>query len=301
MMKLNEFLDKLELAYKTPNYYLTGGWGKWNGAKWGWDCVCLIKGILWGWNDDRTKLRGGGAVYASNGVPDIGTEQMINVCKNVSTDFSTLQVGEMVWMQGHVGVCIAKGKIIECTAGWATWKIIKSDIDAKGNRTYNGNGLSAPWVKHGFLPYVDYSSAKPEPKPEPEVNPLDKYSDEELANMVIDGKFGNNPERKEKLGKRYDAVQALVNAMMITPVEEEKAEELIAIQPGDKVNVWGKGKAASDGTGASTKTFKNVSMKVIAINEGAEYPYALNQYCEGEVGDYSAVTAWFKESDVERM
>lgn len=43
------------------------------------------------------------------------------------------------------------------------------------------------------------------------VNLLDKYSDEELAAMVWQGKFGNGEERKQKLGNRYDGVQNLVN------------------------------------------------------------------------------------------
>lgn len=43
------------------------------------------------------------------------------------------------------------------------------------------------------------------------VNELDKYSDEELAKMVCQGKFGNGDERKLKLGDRYDKVQNLVN------------------------------------------------------------------------------------------
>ena len=38
-----------------------------------------------------------------------------------------------------------------------------------------------------------------------------KYTDEELAKMVWQGKFGNGEERKQKLGKRYNVVQNLVN------------------------------------------------------------------------------------------
>jgi len=42
----------------------------------GFDCVCLIKGLLWGWNGDKNAVYGG-AKYASNGVPDIGADAMI--------------------------------------------------------------------------------------------------------------------------------------------------------------------------------------------------------------------------------
>lgn len=155
-MKLNDFIEKLNLAYTLPSRYESSGWGKWNGYTWGWDCVCLIKGILWGWKADESHPRGGGAVYASNGVPDIGTETMINVCNNVSSDFSLIHIGEIVWMPGHVGVYVGDGNVIEATAGWNTWKVIKTQIDDNGHRTYNGQGGSTPWQKHGFLPYVNY-------------------------------------------------------------------------------------------------------------------------------------------------
>ena len=42
----------------------------------GFDCVCLIKGVLWGWIGDKSKPYGG-AKYASNGVPDINADAMI--------------------------------------------------------------------------------------------------------------------------------------------------------------------------------------------------------------------------------
>ena len=165
-MKLKDFLEKLNLAYDLPSRYETSGWGKWNGYTWGWDCVCLIKGILWGWRADESLPRGGGAVYASNGVPDIGTEQMINVCESVSSDFNDLHKGELLWMKGHVGIYVGDGNVIEATASWDTWKVIKTQVDNKGNRTYNGKGGSDRWLKHGYLPYVDYTE-EPEPTPEP--------------------------------------------------------------------------------------------------------------------------------------
>ena len=49
----------------------------------GFDCVNLIKGILWGWCGDKSKTYGG-AKYASNGVPDIGADKMITTCPDAS-------------------------------------------------------------------------------------------------------------------------------------------------------------------------------------------------------------------------
>lgn len=191
MMKLNEFIDKLELALKEPSKYQSGGWGKWDGKYWNWDCICLIKGILWGWEADKNKPRGGGAVYASNNVPDIGENSMINQCKNVSSDFTNIQKGEMLWMDGHAGIYVGDGNVIEATAGWDTWEVIKSQIGKNGERTYNGKGGSRNWEKHGFLPYVDYTEneivepVKPkeeEPSEEPKFKVGDKVKPLKLVN-----------------------------------------------------------------------------------------------------------------------
>ena len=114
------------------------------------DCVCLIKSILWGWNGDVNKVYGG-AKYASNGVPDISADAMITYCKNVSTNFSDITVGEMVWMPGHVGVYIGNGLAVECTPAWANGvQITACNCAKKGYNRLN-------WVKHGKLPYVKYT------------------------------------------------------------------------------------------------------------------------------------------------
>ena len=183
-MLVKEFIDKLELALREPSKYQSGGWGKYDGTYWNWDCICLIKGILWGWNADKTKPRGGGAIYASNGVPDIGENTMINQCKNVSTDFTNIKKGEMVWLDGHAGVYVGDGNVIEATAGWNTLKVIKSQIGKNGERTYNGKGGSRNWQKHGFLPYVDYTEDEiVEPK---EDAPIEEPKEEEPKFKVGD-------------------------------------------------------------------------------------------------------------------
>nr|DAE90652.1 MAG TPA: peptidoglycan hydrolase [Caudoviricetes sp.] len=128
----------------------------------GFDCVCLIKGVLWGWNGSKTATYGG-AKYACNGVPDIGADSMINVCKNISTDFSKIEVGEAVWMSGHIGVYIGEGLAVECTPKWANKVQITACNCSKSG--YNRRN----WTKHGKLPYITYvqqtdpvTPAKPE-------------------------------------------------------------------------------------------------------------------------------------------
>lgn len=71
-------------------------------------------------------------------------------------------------------------------------------------------------VKNGIMLFVKDDEATPqEPKDETPVNPLDKYSDEELADMVLEGKFGSGDARKEALGDRYIAVQTIVNIRIL--------------------------------------------------------------------------------------
>ena len=81
----------------------------------GFDCVCLIKGVLWGWSGDKSKIYGG-AKYATKGVSDVDANTMINLCSEVSTDFSKIEIGEAVWTNGHIGVYIGNGLSVECTS-----------------------------------------------------------------------------------------------------------------------------------------------------------------------------------------
>ena len=121
----------------------------------GFDCVNLIKALLWGWNGD-TGNRYGGALYKSNGVLDVNADGMIKLCKDVSTDFTNIIVGEAVWISGHIGIYIGKGLAVECTARWADGVQI--------TQVYNiSHGADLPgrvWTKHGKLPYITYEARK---------------------------------------------------------------------------------------------------------------------------------------------
>ena len=132
----------------------------------GFDCVCLIKGVLWGWNGDKTKTYGG-AKYNSNGVPDISANQMITKCKNLSTDFSKIEIGEAVWCEGHIGVYIGDGLAVECTPAWKNCVQITACNCSKTG--YNRRN----WTKHGKLPYIEYvKEKKKEEKPATTTKPI---------------------------------------------------------------------------------------------------------------------------------
>ena len=119
----------------------------------GFDCVNLIKGVLWGWNGDKTKTYGG-ATYNTNGVPDVSADGMIALCKNLSTDFNNIEIGEAVWCKGHIGVYIGNGLAVECTPSWKNCvQITACNRDKSGYNRRN-------WTKHGKLPYITYGTKK---------------------------------------------------------------------------------------------------------------------------------------------
>ena len=113
---------------------------------WGFDCVGLIKGVLWGWRGEDGKTYGG-AIYGSNGVPDLSADATIRKCLNVGTDFSSISVGEFLWMKGHCGVYIGNGQVVESSPKW------KNGVQITALSARN-------WLKHGKLPYVEYDSSK---------------------------------------------------------------------------------------------------------------------------------------------
>ena len=122
----------------------------------GFDCVCMIKGLLWGFAGDSAKTYGG-AAYKSRGVPDVNADGMIALCKEVSTDFSGIQIGEAVWQKGHIGVYIGDGLAVECTPKWDDGVQITA-VHNLGKKTgYNGRS----WTKHGRLPWITYEQSAP--------------------------------------------------------------------------------------------------------------------------------------------
>lgn len=120
------------------------------------DCVGLIKGILWGWDGDMSRTYGG-AGYACNGVPDYDAKKMIGCCREVSTDFSAIVPGEAVWMDGHIGVYVGFGVVVEATPKWKGGVLRSTLANTAMGRKLPGTAGSRTWTKHGKLPWVDYT------------------------------------------------------------------------------------------------------------------------------------------------
>lgn len=118
----------------------------------GFDCVNLTKGLLWGWNGSQTSYTGG-AKYNTNGVPDVSANGMITKCKDVSTTgWKDMEIGEGLWMDGHWGLYIGDGLAVECTPAWKNGV----QITAVGNIGAKAGYNTRTWTKHGKLPYITY-------------------------------------------------------------------------------------------------------------------------------------------------
>jgi len=168
------------------------------------DCVGLIKGVMWGFPN---------MVYTSNGVKDYSDQSIYDASYDKSSNFANLQVGELLWIQGHVGVAIGDYKAIECTNAW------KGTVQITGignfNRSFEGLNVRK-WTKHAKLPFITYvqpTSNAPQapttsekPKSSSNAYPVLKKgskgeSVKELQRLLekkgfspkgIDGDFGNN-------------------------------------------------------------------------------------------------------------
>lgn len=165
MYSAKEYIDKLFDIYNNyKTYYAWGAFGapanKKNRERYKvpddlstdtflFDCSGFAyKAIPWGWCGDKTRTYGG-ATY--NAIP---TDTNFNkLCIDKTDDFTKIQAGECLYMEGHVGIYIGDGKVLECTAAWdncvmmTECKNVGIDTGLKHKRT---------WLMHGKLPFILY-------------------------------------------------------------------------------------------------------------------------------------------------
>ena len=127
-----------------------------NPPVYGFDCVNLIKGVLWGWCGNASDTYGG-AVYRSNGVPDVNADTLFAGCSDISADFSRLEEGAALWMPGHIGVFIGDGLAVECTPAFKNCVQITAVLNLGAKPGYNAR----TWARHGKLTYIEYQGKAP--------------------------------------------------------------------------------------------------------------------------------------------
>lgn len=161
----------------------------------GFDCVCLIKSVLWGFTGDTTKNYGG-ANYKSNGVLDESADTFFkNRCK-ASTDWNNIEIGEAVWVKGHIGVYIGDGLAVECTPAWKNCV----QITAVGNIDTKAGYNTRKWTSHGKISYIDYSKpvvVKSDPN-EPSTWAKTAW-EKAKTKKVLDGSNPKEPLTREQL------------------------------------------------------------------------------------------------------
>ena len=101
------------------------------------DCVGLIKG--YGWLDAETLEIG----YGINGMPDYGANQMLYAATVTGTiDTIPERPGVAVWRDGHIGVYIGDGYVIEAMG--TKYGVVKTKLAERG---------FTHWLE---IPFIDY-------------------------------------------------------------------------------------------------------------------------------------------------
>lgn len=117
------------------------------------DCSGYVyKAIPLGWNGDKNRVYGGAdpakcmALYNCNDI--------LKVCSGVSSDFSNIVPGEVLYMKGHVGYYIGDGLALECTTYKNVNRVIISNVTNVCK--INGHPYPRKWLKHGKMPFLKY-------------------------------------------------------------------------------------------------------------------------------------------------
>jgi hypothetical protein len=265
----------------------------------GFDCVNLIKGILWGWDADLNHIYGG-AVYGSNGCPDTNANGMFwDYCYDQTSDFSNIIPGEFVWMEGHIGVYIGGGLAVECTPIWNDGV----QITAVGNIGPKSGYATRTWTSHGKSKLIDYSDT-PTPGPEPTPVTL-KYKVGD--HVIITGQLFATADGDEP-GRAVDHVDTHITRLApgkpypynstddlgwVAESSVSYAEEPVptGFKIGDCVKIVGEGNGSSYGD--SNVAVPGYEGTITDIYEGRPFPY--------EVSDDEGVLGYYPESSLQKQ
>lgn len=121
-----------------PKYYTASNFNSQTGQK-VHDCIGLIKGYMWTKDADDMK-----PVYCSNGFNDYSANMFRNHCKRKSSFFAQMPEvpGLAVFMNGHVGVYVGGGKVIE--ARGHAYGVVMTDLSKR------------PWTHWAYIDEIEY-------------------------------------------------------------------------------------------------------------------------------------------------
>lgn len=178
---------------------------------------------------DNYKARKGINVYKSR---DLLTGFCVKFCEAIEA--AGYKAGVYANLDYFKNV-LDKSKLDNWLIWLAQWKVSKPAIGCDMWQ-YTSDG-AFDGVKGRFDMNYLYTEVKDMAKPEvkPETKPVKKLTDKEVAQEVLDGKWGNGKERKDRLTKAgydYDTVQSIVNQMVAsngTVYEVKKYDTLTSI------------------------------------------------------------------------
>lgn len=144
----------------------------WGNGKWSADCNNLYKAFVWGKGELPKNVGGYWYNPGRYGLGDLTCKQLIDSCSDVSTDFSKIAKGELLYIKGtngvdHIGIYVGdyqvEGKtfnVIESSPIWYNG-IQSTYVDSKGRRIRPKTGeQSGTWQKHGKAPNIDYGKTE---------------------------------------------------------------------------------------------------------------------------------------------
>lgn len=118
-----------------PTHYLWSYNAKWEGTK-VHDCVGLIKGYLWCDSADSITPK-------YNSAQDVSANGMLSKCvKKGTIDTMPDVAGVLVFYNGHVGVYIGNGEVVE--ARGHAYGVVKTKLKARN------------WKNWGYCPFIEY-------------------------------------------------------------------------------------------------------------------------------------------------
>lgn len=126
------------------------------------DCLNTIKALLNGYNIYNNNVGYYQRDLSNTG--DVTEATLLSMCTDISTDFSQIPKGALLYMRGHVGTFVSLTKrngkeynVIECTKSFGGG-IVYSWVDADGTRrSHKGGVKNGKWIQFGkmtkFLSY----------------------------------------------------------------------------------------------------------------------------------------------------
>ena len=174
-------------------------------------------------------------------------------------------------------------------------------------RQYSSNGRLNGW--NGGLDinkfYGDVNAwnayagkgASADPKPSAPSDPLAGYTDEQLADAVLRGEYGDGDQRKAALGSRYNAVQAIVNQRLGVAQSTNSGGIKYTVKSGDTLSAIASrfGVSVNDITGYSSGNPNLIYQgEVLTIGGGAKAPATTTKTYTVQSGDtLSGIAAKF--------